>query len=235
MKISIELPFFPGFYESDLENSDTSYWAIKEELEYYTTDCVEEHPEYAKLTEDDLDFDYRGYEKELIDGFVEGFRSYAPDFVESVEFDEMVSPKYYNYSTDRIFAYVELADDWKDKVRAFMSENYEWLKDRIKKDWTSYDGFTSFMENDIREWDKMLFEEEDARYISTMIGYIMYRGNKNIREDLVMFAREDVYEGSFVFIIPEVAERLKQEYDEGVANGTIKVPDPDQMELPFTE
>ena len=235
MKISIELPFFPGFYESDLENSDTSYWAIKEELDYYTNELRDEHPEYAKLTEDDLDFDYRAYEKEILEGFIDVWKSYAPDFVETIEFEEMVSPKYYNYSTDRIFVTADLSDDWKEQVRAFMSENYEWLKDRIAKDWTSYDGFMSFMENDIRDWDAMLFEEEDSRYISTMIGYMMYRENNRIREDLVMGALEDVYAGSFVFIIPESAERLKAEYDEGVENGTIKVPDPDQMELPFTE
>ena len=42
MKVNIELPFFPGFYESDLMNSDTAYWAIKEELEYYdaTPFCI---------------------------------------------------------------------------------------------------------------------------------------------------------------------------------------------------
>ena len=232
-KISIELPFFPGFYESDLENSDTSYWAIKEELEYDQTELTDEHPEYVNLTEDDLDFDYRGYEKEITEGFISAFADNAPDFVENVEFDEMVSPKYYNFSTDKIYAFVELADDWKDKVRAFMSENYDWLKERIHDDWTSYDGFMSFMENDIREWDKMLFEDEDARYISTIIGYMMYRENKRVRDDLVITALEDVYAGSFVFVIPESAERLKQEYDEGVENGEIKIPDPAQLELPF--
>jgi len=39
MKVNIELPFFPGFYESDLENGDTAYWAVKEELQYYQEEC----------------------------------------------------------------------------------------------------------------------------------------------------------------------------------------------------
>ena len=229
MRISIELPFFPGFYESDLENSDTSYWAIKEELEYYQNDLADEHPEYKHLTEDDLDFDYRAYEKEVIDGFISGFADHTPDFVESVEFDEMVSPKYYNFSTDKIYAFVELADDWKDKVRAFMCENYDWLQQRIHDDWTSYDGFMSFMENDIDEWDKMLFEEEDARYISTIIGYMMYRENKEIRNDLVMIALDDVYAGSYVYITEDAKQRLQEMID----NGDVKIPDPNQLEIPF--
>ena len=60
------MPFFPGFYETDLENSDTAYWAIREELEYYTRDLIIEHPEYKNLTEDDLEFDYKGYESAII-------------------------------------------------------------------------------------------------------------------------------------------------------------------------
>ena len=229
MRISIQLPFFPGFYESSLMDSDTVYWAIKEELEYYQRDLKDEHPEYQHLTEDDLDFDYEGYQKELADGFISGFAHYAPDFVTDVEFDEIDSPRYYNYRNDYLYAFVTLADDWKDKMREFMKENYEWLKDRIKEDWTSYDGFCSFMENDIREWDSHLFEEEDDRYISTMIGYMMYRKNKDIRDDLVMFAREDVYEGMYVVITAEAQEHI----DQMIQNGEITLPDPAQMEIPF--
>lgn len=236
--MNIELPFFPGLYESDLYNSDTSYWAIKEELDYYTTDCVEEHPEYANLTEDDLDFDFDGYAKEVVAGFVEGWKEHAPEIVESVEYTDMVSPKYYNFSTDRIFADVELREDWVEVMRAFIKENYEWLKDRIKKDWTSYDGFCSFMENDIRKWDKMLFEEKDERYISTMLGYMMYRENSNIKWDLVYYAIEDVYAGAFVYITDEGKERLAElqaQRDEDIREGRIVIPDPDQLKLPFTE
>ena len=234
MRISIELPFFPGFYESALYDSDTSYWAIKEELEYYyQQDLLPEHPEYANLTEDDLDFRFSDYCKDVQDAFIEVWKDHAPEIVESVEFDELVSPKYYNFSTDRLFAFVELRDDWKDVMRHFMAENYDWLQKRIHDDWTSYDGFCSFMENDVDEWDEHLFQEKDCRYISTMLGYMMYRENENIRGDLVMATLEDIYAGSYVFIIPESEARIKQEYDEGVENGTIVVPDPAQLELPF--
>ena len=51
MKVNIELPFFPGFYESDLENSDTPYWAIKEELQYYQEEC---DTPCKELTESDI-------------------------------------------------------------------------------------------------------------------------------------------------------------------------------------
>jgi hypothetical protein len=157
MKFNIELPFFPGFYESDLENSDTSYWAIKEELEYYQNDYAYDNPDeqaiYTQLTKDDLEFDYAEYEKDVRDAWVKSFRSRVPEFVLSVEDVEMTSPKYYNFETDRVWADVELRDDWMDAVREFMVENADWLRDRIKEDWTSYDGFWSFVPNNVDKFE----------------------------------------------------------------------------------
>ena len=235
MRISIELPFFPGFYESDLMNSDTPYWAIKEEYDYYTKDLISEHPEYKFLTEDDLDFDYDGYKRELVDGFISGFADHAPEFVTDVEYDVVDSPRYYNFRNDRLYAFVTLADGWEDVMRHFIASNYDWLQQRIHDDWTSYDGFMSFMDNDVDEWGEHLFNEHDERYISTMIGYMMYRENKEIRNDLICIALEDVYAGSYVFITDEALERINDQYKEGVENGSIKVYDPAQLTLPFED
>ena len=246
MKYNIELPFFPGLYESTLHNSDTSYWAIKEELEYYHNEyCseygrgnVEDQPFYEQLTEDDLDFNFKEYSEDIVANWVDAWKDNAPEIVLSVENEHMWSPRQYNFDTDRIYADVELRDDWKDVMRAFMVENEEWLVDRIRKDWTSYDGFMSFMSNGYDEWFDHLFEEEDERYISTMLGYMMYRKNENIRIDLEYITLEDVYEGMYVFITDEGKQKiadLKAEYEEKVRNGEIVLPDPAQMKLDFNE
>ena len=255
MRISIELPFFPGFYESDLMNSDTPYWAIKDELDYYQKDLPYDHPElksvYAKLTEDDLDFNYADCEKVLSDNFVEAWKNNAPEIVEGVEFDEIVSPKYYNHSTDRLFAFITLRDGWENEVREFMRENADWLRARIKEDWTSYDGFMSYMSNNFddtsrdtdtdtwrgdKSWYWHLFGGDSDRfecYLSTIIGYMMYRENSQVRNDLIMETLDDVFMGEYVFLTDEAKERIEGEIKEGIENGTIVVPDPDQLELPF--
>ena len=248
MKMNIELPFFPGFYESDLENGDTAYWAIKEELEYMQDAYIlKEHPEYKTLTEDDLDFRYSDFEHDLALSFVNAWWNNAPSIVESVEFSEIVSPKYYNFSTDRLFADVELKEDWQEVMRAFMKDNADWLKERIKEDWTSYDGFMSFMSNNFddlshdedegywgdKSWYWHLFSGNSDRwecYISTMLGYMMYRENERIREDLVMETLEgDVYAGSYVFITEEAKERIEDD----IREGRIIPYDPAQLELPL--
>lgn len=245
MKVNIELPFFPGFYESDLENSDTPYWAIKEELEYYQRDC---DTPCKELSESDLDFDYKGYEEDVRNAWVDGFRERMPEMVLSLENVEMTSPKYYNFSTDKLWADVELKDGWEDDVRKFMTENADWLRERIKDDWTSYDGFMSFMSNNFdnlahdededywgdKSWYWHLFSGKSDRfecYISVIIGYMMYMENKDIRNDLVMFALEDIYAGSYVFLTDEGKEKVEK----GIEDGSVKVYDPNQLTIPFED
>ena len=242
MKTNIELPFFPGLYESDLCNGDTTYWAIKDELEYYQHDYCwdnpEEHPIYEQLTENDLDFDFARFSKDIVEYFVEAWKDHAPEIVLAVENPNMVSPRYYNFSTDRIYADIKLREDWQEVMRHFIALNYDWLKDRIHEDWTSYDGFCSFMENDIDEWDGHLFVEQDDRYISTMLGYMMYRDNKEIRNDLVMQTIEDMYVGSYVYITDEGKQKLedlKAQREEDIREGRIVLPDPAQLEIPFED
>jgi len=201
MKTTINLPFFPGFYESWLENSDTAYWAIKEELDYYRDDLGKED-----LTEDDLDFDYKEYRKDVCDAFVDAWANRAPDFVKSVKFEELWSPRYYNYETDRIYAEIEMEDDWKDKVREFMYKNWEWLRERILKDWSDRDGFISFMENHSDMWPEKMFEDEDVRYIGTMLGYMMELEDGDIYEHLCEDTLEDIYAGSYVYVIKDREE-----------------------------
>ena len=226
---NIQIPFFPGFYETSLMNSDTSYWAIKEELDMLQHDCRVEHPEYQILTEDDLDFRYSDYKNDVAEAFLEAWKYNAPEIVLGAENHTIDSPRCYNFRNDELFADVELRDDWKDVMRQFITENHDWLKERVHDDWTSYDGFMSFMDNDIDEWDKHLFEEEDERYISTMLAYMMYRENKEIRDYLEMSALEDIYAGFYVFITDNAKERIK----EAVENGEVRLYDPAQLELPF--
>ena len=260
MKFNIQLPFFPGFYESDLKNSDTAYWALKEELEYYQNEYAYDNPEeqaiYAQLTEDDIDFDDDRYEEDVRNAWVESFRGYLPEFVLSLENVEMTSPRYYNFETDRLWGDVELRDDWVDVVRKFMEENSDWLRERIKDEWTSYDGFMSFMSNNFdnlshdedddywkgeKSWYWHLFSGQSDRfecYLSTIIGYMMYRENKEIRNDLVMDALEDVYAGFYVYITDEGQARLdelKAQREEDIREGRIVLPDPAQLEIPFTD
>ena len=195
MKHSIQLPFFPGFYETEYGCSDISYWAIKEEMEYIKTS--RNKPE---LTEENLDFDYGRYDKDVIDAFIDIWKSYAPGYVKSVVFDKLDSPRYYNSRNDRLYAIVTFAENWKGEMKAFMKANADWLEKKINEDGMS---LGSDLSSRFSDWDRFLFEEEDARYISTMIGYTMFRANNDIYNALVIGTMENIYAGSYVFVVDD--------------------------------
>ena len=199
----IELPFFCGFYESPLYNCDTLYWETHDEdnMEHYR-----EVFEDDTLTEDDLDIDFKMYTHDCCEFFVDAFYNNVdcPDFIEGMEFSEMTSPRYYNFETDRVYANVNFAEDWRDKVKSFMDENKEWLTKVIAEDWTSRDGFWSYMENTFDYWyDELQNDEPDVRYIGIMIGYMMKRANKNIYDELICDTLEDIYLGEYIINLKE--------------------------------
>lgn len=195
----MSLPFFPGFYDSLLYNPDTEYYAIQSELDYYRDDLGRDD-----LTDDDFDFDYAGYERTVCENFCDAWKRYAPAFVKSVTFKELDRPREYNFRNDYLIAEVELSDDWEKAMTAFMNENAEWLKERINEEWSSRDGFISFMSNKLYEWPGYLFGEKDDRYISSMIKYMMELSWENVEDWIVDDTLEYTYMSEYISLKPEV-------------------------------
>jgi hypothetical protein len=202
--IEIRLPFFDGFYESVYYSSDTVY----DDFESYKDDYKQTYGN--DITADDFDIDFDGYKKEVCEKFTEVFANYAPSFVENTEFSEMTSPMYYNFETDKIYANITLSEDWREKVLDFMREKKDWLSKKIQKDWTSCDGFMSFMENTYKEWlDRFEDTEEeiDPRYLSTIIEYMMLDECKDIRYCIAEEVLSDVYVGNYIYCTKEKKEK----------------------------
>lgn len=202
-KFEIRLPFFCGFYESPFYNCDTLYWeTTDEEMEYWRDKFDDE-----TLTADDLDIDFPRFKKECAEEFIGVFEYCCPNFIKKIEFSEIVSPRYYNFETDKLYVNVEFEEDWRDKIKSFMDDNKEWLTNRIKEDWTSCDGFNSFMDNTYDGWYKELQKDDaDTRYIGVMIGYIMEVENENIYYDLITDTLEDFYVSEYIINTKENKE-----------------------------
>lgn len=209
--INIDLPFFSGFCESDYENGDTAYCAIREEVEYSEENYGE------KLTEDDFDYDYNRRREDIINQFISVFKDYAPDFVLNVTLEKLQSPKYYNYSTDKIFADIELSENWVNDFKTFIESHKDILEDRINKDWSSRSGFVSFVDNHLDDFCTHLFNEEDRdqdMYIGIMLAYIMdisydeskSRHSEELYYAILMDVLYDIYDGSYVFRVKKDEE-----------------------------
>ena len=201
--------FFPGFYESALENSDMDY----EETQLFIDDLREMHPKLEVDEDNDIEVDYDGYRREVGKAWAKCYESYMPSFVKSCVFESIVPPRNtgygpdYRFGTDKLYVDIELDDDWLDRMKEFISDNRDWFVERIKEDWTSYDGFCSFMENDLEGWIKGL-EDEDERYIGTTLAYMMLKENGEFWDDINLSVYERVSFYSFIHLTKEKEDEL---------------------------
>jgi hypothetical protein len=86
--------------------------------------------------------------------------------------EKMVSPREYNFTTDRLFAYIPL----KEVYRLRKATPPALLEACIRESFTSYDGFYSHYPNDVSEWG--LMNTWDHNQIGTLVkAYI--RSNNN--------------------------------------------------------
>ena len=87
-------------------------------------------------------------------------------------FDEMVSPREYNFTTDRIFMSIPRNSVAK-LFRISRAENHTKLREAIKDRFTSYDGFRSFYSNDLNDWLRKPLSSWDHNEIGTLLAALV--------------------------------------------------------------
>ena len=137
--INIQLPSFGGFYESLWRNSDTEYCEVREfenNLEFGTK---LEHLDDWGLSAD--------YEKDICKAYVEyvGIKlcELLDDKVKLV-YDCMTSPRFYNFTTDKIFADLSWDEDYNisGALLVLMEKHKDKLSELIHRYHTSCDGLS---------------------------------------------------------------------------------------------
>lgn len=88
---------------------------------------------------------------------------FAEGAVVTLHFDDVDSPKEYNFTTDRIFAYITL----KDVKSLFTGATLTRLKALVKETFTSRSGFISSYSNDLKEWGRI--ETWDHNQVGTLL------------------------------------------------------------------
>lgn len=196
-KIELEVLGFTGFYQGIWNQSENEYVETRE-LKYADIPDIDN---FRFIDDWGFDDDYRDKVAEL---FGEEYEYMINDMLglnltkTGVTVD---SPKYYNFSTDRIFVEFEVEDydTMISKLQEYASDptNRAKLEKLIKDNHTSYDGFMSFMSNDINEWDELIADPTDSRYISCLIQYLLYINDRGrceyLNEAMYIMASENLY------------------------------------------
>lgn len=144
---------FPGFYDSWLSGN------IDSEEESFA-----EHERETKGLSDDIDlasiiFDCMNYRacqanyseawlSDLVHELDQEFNEKLP-----LEFESMTSPRFYNFETDRLFAWIPVANLQAIYDRMVtVGDGALTFGDKIRERFTSYDGFLSSYPNDFEVW-----------------------------------------------------------------------------------
>ena len=172
-KLNTYLPVFKGFYYAGLLASDINIeMRVDIEVERIFHDKDIEIGE--SIISDFLDTAY-DYEKDktetsklICDTVEESLKELYPWF-DSVEFQELRSPKYYNYSDDSIDCALTVQLNGLDGFKAYllksMADNRKEWADLLKSRYKSCDGFISYHEHDLDSWvEKVEKVENDPEH-----------------------------------------------------------------------
>lgn len=146
---------FSGFYYS-LHDSE-----LDRALEFmFTNDRGDPYPGLVERAFDLVN--WRAVHFEYAKRFAENF---ATTFeLETLKFSDLVSPKFYNFETDRIFCEISVHE----VIDLFYKIDEKILREKIKLNFTSYDGFLSHYPNDLDRWPKSV-TDWDHNEIGTLI------------------------------------------------------------------
>ena len=132
MNTETYLPVFKGFYGSIFEPDETN------EIDYINAQRAEK--ELPEIDYDDCNFNYSRYYKDVSEYLVNEIESELSEFVNSIEFQELKSPQFYNFTNDYINVIIKPKPDAIiNYIKTYKSEWEKYLLDNYK----SYDGFIS--------------------------------------------------------------------------------------------
>jgi len=144
-KSEIRIPF-QGFYDS---------W-LSDHIDHH----LERDADYNGIEIDVLqdNLDYGATREAYIRAYAEAFFTWLESETDGAlslpdgwqVHPEMVSPQYYNFETDKIFARVP--DELKKALYEYVMQNEAVLRDMITAQHQSRDGFASFYADDLDEW-----------------------------------------------------------------------------------
>ena len=140
----VQVPF-SGFYNSIHSSELDRVW--ESTCEYYAEETGDNMPEFLDseyYSAIDWDSVHENYAKNYVESFLDWLQLDG-------KFSGMVSPRYYNYTTDRVFAEID-----RDSVaRLFSMASRKDLQETANKLFTSRDGFVSSYNPNVSSWGRV--------------------------------------------------------------------------------
>lgn len=220
----IFLPSFQGFYDS--------VWSPEWEVIIYDLN------ERGITLTDDWEIDeqyYTDLAREYVSYLQEVYRNELGVDI-TLEFTELVRPREYNFTTDKIYCnlYCNNVKKFTERINTLIAENYDAVGEYIRKNHSSYSGFISFMSADVNDWlDKWL---EDDRQLSCLLYYLVEilrdeRGElESLDNELCDPIHERIYSFDYAYPATDKAKEelkaveLREAQEEAMRKYQLKLP-----------
>lgn len=102
---------------------------------------------------ENTDFDHAAYVKDLAAHQVDVLNGYTDEIVKGFTLEGAYSPREYNFKTDNSELQIELDDV---KLSAYIRKNRPEFEQYLKDNFTSYDGFMSYVPNNWSDFNREL-------------------------------------------------------------------------------
>lgn len=209
--VDIELPF-GGFYESfhDKAIDDAFEWHYQLGDWAYDSELSDEQQQKIADAIWSADVDWQSIRREYCKAYTDAF---GQKFGLTLTFDELTSPREYNFATDRIFCKIpkEQIDSIRRKV-----EQHEKYPEYIKERFTSYDGFWSNYDSDYKheDWTRDVLDECQYRVI---IEFWLDNINPDANDDWELYLIDDIQVTEFESFNKqlEVVDQYIKDHNEG--------------------
>jgi len=180
------LPIFPGFYNSYIDSENE----------------IESFLDEENLTDEQIFFDFDLYKKNTSFYACEFIERELKDFgVLSVEFQEIISPKYYNFLTDSINCKIEINTQ---KICWYIHNNFENFREYIYDNYSNKSGFISSYSNYACDWITNTSNFSDfttnKHYLGSILTFICQ--NEGIDSfNMSLYILENIWVGNFIDIL----------------------------------
>jgi len=144
MKQTIETnaPSFSGFYNS--------IWEFDYEQELcYINESRRDNGLDELTSDNEIEIDYTNYKNNIAEQYCDVIGELLNDYIDSMKFIKIKSPREYNFTTDKIECNVTFDTN---KIQEWCVDNLDTLGKYIKDRFTSRDGFISFFSNNVDVW-----------------------------------------------------------------------------------
>lgn len=181
-EIKTFLPVFNGFYGS--------YWE-----DYLTSEGEAEHYNFKPDFDFEQYIDYKKYFNELSRQFCHILSNELKEFVYNIEFEELRSPKEYNFTNDSINCTIKPNVS---AIKSYILANKSKYAEYLKSKFTSCSGFISFYPNNFKGWvelTKNFTDFENPFYLGSVLDFIAE--NEGINEDVFIDGVIDIHISEF--------------------------------------